>query len=164
MIPAGQQADTIRSIAARYGVAEDTVTGWVRHPQFPAHSGTPHHRQFPRSAVDAWVERYRPTLHQAAAKRHPAAAGDPADLLDPDEVARARAARLGGKPVSAGTISSYVARRQMPPPDRRPGDGLQPPVQRNSWYRATVDAHLATLQGRGNRTRTPRVKKSAETG
>lgn len=158
MIPAGQQADTIRSIAERYGVAEDTVTGWVRHPQFPRHSGTPRHRQFPRGAVDDWVERYRPALRQAAVEQRPAA-GAPGDLLGPDEVAQARAARLGGRPVSAGTISSYVTRGQMPPPDRRPGDRLQPPVERNSWYRSTVDAHLATLQGRGNRTRTRRVKR-----
>lgn len=165
MIPAGQQADTIRSIAERYSVAEDTVTGWARHPQFPDHSGTPHHRQFPRDAVDAWVERYRPTLRQAAAEQRPTEAGDPRALLGPDEVAQARAARLGGRPVSAGTISSYVTRRQIPPPDRRPGDGQQPPVERNSWYRATIDAHLATLPGRGNRTRSPRVKKNpAEPG
>lgn len=159
MIPAGQQADTIKSIAERYGVAEDTALAWAAHPRFPAYSGTPRRRQFLRGEVDAWVREHGPARYRASAAPAEQPAGDPRDLLDPDEVAAARAARLGSPPVSADTISSYVSAGSLPQPDRRPRDGLEPPVARNSWYRSTVDAHLATLRGPGNRTRTPRTKK-----
>ena len=57
------------------------------------------------------------------------------DLLDRDGVAKL----LNVEPA---TISSYVSRGQMPPPDLRLGSA---PV----WYRATIEAWTASRPGQG---------------
>ncbi len=160
MIPADGDVDTVKSIAQRFAVDEDTVRGWVVQPGFPPHVGSERKRLFAASKVDAWVLEHRPLDYAAATGEPYTSGGDPNDLLDPDDFAVARAARLGRPAVSAATISGYVTRALLPAPDRRPGDGKKPPVARNSWYRRTVDAHLAQMRGRGNRSGEARKRSS----
>lgn len=154
MIPEGTRVYTVRALAEHYRVSEATAKGWCAAEDFPAWSGTQRRRQYLAKPVDEWVKANRPIVWAAVnAPDKPAGpAAHPRDLLDADDFARARGERLGRKPVSAMTISGYVTRGQVPRPDRTPHDGKQPAVARNSWYRATVDANLATLTGSGNRT------------
>lgn len=154
MIPAGADVGTVASIAETYGVSTDTVNDWARHPEFPRATGTKGNRLFPNAEADEWVHKHRLPTWLAVHPQENPLLGDPKDLLDPDDVARARAVVLNKAPVSAATISGYVSRGVWPEPDRRPHDGLTPPVSRNSWYRETVAANLP--KGPGNRSKKSR--------
>ena len=155
MISAAANVSTVRSIAEKYGVSTGTVGGWARETSFPEVSGTPRKRLWPTESVDAWVKTFRGSVWHAA---NPGSTtqGDPQDLLDAEDFAAARGGRLGKKPVTARTMSGYIAHGQIPKPDRYPDDGRMPPVARYSWFRATVDTHLTGLTGSGNRSGMPR--------
>lgn len=155
MIPAGTAVSTAKAIAARYRVGRSTVANWTAHPDFPEASGSPRRRTYPDARVDAWVKQHRFALWRAANGEPFVSTGDPADLLDVREFAHLRAQRTGRAPASPGAMMSYVSRRQIPAPDRAPDDGKTPTVAAYMWLRSTVDAHVSSLKGPGNRTNHP---------
>lgn len=156
MIPAGTATSTPAAIAKRYGVDTDTVANWAAHEDFPRNCGTPKRRAFPDAEVDAWVERHRPAVWRAIHDEPFVSEGNPEDLLDIVEFAALRAQRTGrAQPATAKAMRSYITRRQIPQPDRTPGDGKFPQVAGKMWFRRTVDAHVSGLKGSGNRTNHP---------
>lgn len=145
------------TLAARYGVSVGSVYVWTRLEGFPQGEGSARSKVYPDAQVDAWVNENRPASGTAARAAGPFSSGDnPRDLLNITEFAEVRARHYGKKPVSATTMTSYLARRQIPQPDRTPNDGQQPEVPVMMWYRSTVDAHVGALRGPGNRSSRPR--------
>lgn len=153
MIPAGTATSTPAAIAKRFRVDTDTVANWAAAEGFPRNCGTPKRRAFPDAEVDAWVERHRPAIWRAVHEEPFVSEGHPEDLLDIVEFAALRARRTGrDRPATPNAMLSYISRRQIPQPDRTPGDGKFPQVAGKMWFRRTVDEHVSGLKGSGNRT------------
>ncbi|MBC7273315.1 hypothetical protein ACF09G_32055 [Streptomyces albogriseolus] len=127
-------------LARRYHMTEPGIAHWTRAKGFPAAGED---GLWDPKDVDPWVQKNRPQAWAEYTgsgpvwvKRPPE--GDPGDLLDIDEYREIMGNATRGKPVARTTMHSYKNRGQVPPPDRRPGDGKKPPVLKEMWLRKTI--------------------------
>ncbi|SEM83342.1 hypothetical protein SAMN05414137_1698, partial [Streptacidiphilus jiangxiensis] len=148
---------------------------WVGKPDFPAAQqpdsaatgGRRAAEQFPAAAVDAWVRKHEEKVWLATHQGEDAARraaleslpeGSPTDLLDLDDFGTILGNYNRGKPLGRGTMQSYRSRDQIPPADRRVGDGKAPEVYEDMWFRETVYDHVVDQLGMGARG-VPKPKK-----
>ena len=156
MLASDANTSSTKTIAARFGVSVTTViNNWIKDPRFPPAAGDARrNRTYPDAEVAAWVRECRPAVWAAYQQGdEPYRSGeDPEELVDMREFAQLRAARVGGEPAADEAMYSYITRKVIPEPDRKPGDGHTPEVSGLMWRRATVDRHIGEMRGRGNRS------------
>ncbi|MER6203178.1 hypothetical protein ABT234_38135 [Streptomyces sp. NPDC001586] len=162
----GEQTElTAEMIGPRYGVSERTGLQWISVKEkrdgkkvirraFPTPLRT-RPRTYAAHAVDAWVKEHRPHVWAAAKGTGPALVnplpeGDPLDLLDIYDFAEVLGMATRGEPLARETIHAYHARGQVPFADRTAGDGGQPRVLQDHWYRRTVYDFVLSRRGSGN--------------
>jgi len=160
MLASDANTSSTKTIAARYGVSVTTViNNWTKDPRFPGAEGDARrNRTYPDAKVADWVRECRPAVWAAYQQGdQPYRSGDdPDELVDMGEFARLRAARVGAEPAADEAMYSYINRKVIPEPDRKPGDGRTPEVSGLMWMRSTVDRHINEMRGRGNRTSSSR--------
>ncbi|MFE4516704.1 hypothetical protein ACFRMQ_21210 [Kitasatospora sp. NPDC056783] len=163
------QTLTRAGIQEIYGIQVGLLNQWVANPAFPDHIDTARHPDqgraaahylYDAAAVDAFVKDHdrlqwlrahegADAAEQELRARLPR--GNPADLLTRKEFGEVFGNFTRGKPLGDSTMRSYLAREQIPQPDRHPDDGQEPQVYEPHWYRGTIYRYLLDLPGRGGR-------------
>ena len=158
MLRPGVAFSPAKVLAERYQTTVETFYTWARMASFPRGEGGTRKKVYPDLEVEAWVKAHRPLVWAALIQSTEpfSSGGDPDDLLNIEEFATIRGKRYGREPVPASTMRSYLTNGWIPRPDRTPDDGLSPSVPVRMWYRRTVDSHVGSMKGPGNRNGAPR--------
>ncbi|RKE03006.1 hypothetical protein [Streptomyces sp. TLI_171] len=157
-----------QEIRAMYGVGANVVAGWIAQAGFPSAqradaAGAGRGREverFDQAAVDGWVREHEERVwigahegpaaaRQAALSRLPD--GNPTDLLDLDDFRTLLGNFNRGRAVARGTMQAYRSRGQIPAADRCEGDGIDPEVYEEMWFRKTVYDYIVDQPGMGAR-------------
>ncbi|MFJ6438209.1 hypothetical protein [Streptomyces sp. NPDC091416] len=165
--------ETRSEMAKRFDMTPNAVDAWTKAEERRDTSGKVVATAFPppladgrweATAVDAWVRIHRPRVWAAYTGGEPQYAkplppGDPKDLLNITEYGVIRGNSISGKPASRRTMQSYLLRKQIASPDRRPGDRKRPEVFEPMWFRETIYQEIRQRLTRG---KSQTDKKAAE--
>ncbi|MFB8291264.1 hypothetical protein [Kitasatospora purpeofusca] len=165
-----QAGTTTRAgIQETYEIQPGLLQQWIADPDFPDAVGSERAPEQSRgaaqllydaAAVDAYVEAHdrlqwlqahhgTDAVEQELLAKLPR--GNPADLLNRKEFGVVFGNFTRGEPLGDSTMRSYVARGQVPEPDRQPDDGKEPQVYEPHWFRRTINTFLLNRPGRGMR-------------
>ncbi|MFJ8752278.1 hypothetical protein ACIREO_23525 [Streptomyces sp. NPDC102441] len=150
MIPANSniKQTTREQIAKRYKVSGSTAASWQAEPAFPGpvDQGWGRTQLYDEAAVDEWVWEHRP---EAWGKAHPKQidklslpAGDPKDLMTLQRIGELEGRFLSREATPVATLGTYISQGILARPDRRAGDGDQPVVEQDMWFRETAYAYI----------------------
>ncbi|MGW1616035.1 hypothetical protein ACWCQZ_42620 [Streptomyces sp. NPDC002285] len=164
MIPANSKIKqtSLEKVAKRYKVSGSTAASWSLEPTFPPllDKGWGKTQLYDEAAVDEWVLEYKPEAWVAA---HPKqkeratalSAGSPTDLMPLKHIGVLEGRFLSREATPVATLRTYISRGVLPRPDRRAGDGGEPKVDQDMWFRRTANAYI---------TRQRRVRRKAGKG
>ncbi|MCX4682294.1 hypothetical protein OG413_44745 [Streptomyces sp. NBC_01433] len=150
MIPANStiKQTTLEKIAKRYKVGYSTAASWPDEPAFPSpvDQGWGRTQLYDEAAVDEWVWENKP---EAWVKAHPKQkdklslpAGAPKDLMPLQRIGELEGRFLSREATPVATLRTYISRGVLARPDRRAGDGGQPKVEQDMWFRETAYAYI----------------------
>jgi hypothetical protein len=150
MIPAGTDREhtTFDKMARRYKVDRTTpASRWSQEEGFPAPlftSGQGGAFVFDEEEVDEWVRENHlgAWLRSREGKKNALdlPSGGPRDLLTLRRIGELEGRALGREATPVATLRTYMSPSKgiLPPPDRTPGDGLEPVVTEPMWFRETA--------------------------
>ncbi|MFC7992156.1 hypothetical protein ACFUV2_22880 [Streptomyces pilosus] len=147
MIPANSniKQTTVEKIAKRYHVSGSTAASWTLEETFPPclDKGWGKTQLYDEAAVDEWVLEHKPEAWVVAhpkqkEKATALPAGGPKDLLPLRHIGVLEGRFLSREPTPVATLRTYISRGVLARPDRRAGDGGQPEVTEDMWFRETA--------------------------
>ncbi|MFC7951330.1 hypothetical protein [Streptomyces sp. NPDC057385] len=147
MIPANSKIKqtTVEKIAKRYHVSGSTAASWTLEETFPPclDKGWGKTQLYDEAAVDEWVLEHKPEAWVVAhpkqkEKATALPAGGPKDLLPLRHIGVLEGRFLSREPTPVATLRTYISRGVLARPDRRAGDGGQPEVTEDMWFRETA--------------------------
>ncbi|MFJ6438211.1 hypothetical protein, partial [Streptomyces sp. NPDC091416] len=151
MIPANSKIKqtTVQRIAKRYQVSNSTAASWTLEPTFPSSpdKGWGKTQLYDEGAVDEWVLEHKPEAWVVAhpnqkEKATALPAGGPRDLLPLRHIGVLEGRFLSRESTPVKTLRTYISRGVLARPDRRAGDGRQPEVSEDMWFRETAYAYI----------------------